>query len=83
MLTRSNELVHMTSSAFNINKNRHKTLMIHHNIYNSWAWTGGHADGEEDLLKVALKEAREETGVINLRPILEDIFSLDLIPVIC
>ncbi|SCN23488.1 NUDIX domain protein [Clostridium sp. N3C] len=82
MLTRSNELVHMTSSAFIINKNRHKTLMIHHNIYNSWAWTGGHADGEEDLLKVALKEAREETGVINLRPILEDIFSLDLIPVL-
>lgn len=81
MLTRANELVHLTSSAFVINKNRDKTLMVHHNIYNSWAWAGGHADGDEDLLQVALKEVREETGVINLRPIVEDIFSLDIMPV--
>ena len=82
MLTRENELVHMTSSAFIINKNRDKPLMINHNIYNSWAWTGGHADGEEDLLQVALREAREETGVSQLRPVLEHIFSLDIIPVL-
>ena len=34
--------------------------MIYHNIYNSWAWTGGHADGNENLVEVALKEAEEQ-----------------------
>ena len=56
--------------------------MIHHNIYNSWSWTGGHADGEEDLLNVAIKEAREETGVKNIHPVTSHIFSLDVLPVL-
>ena len=81
ILTRDNEIVHMTSSGFVVNKNRDKVLMIHHNIYNSWAWTGGHADGEEDLLYVALKEVEEETGVKNLYSVNNDILSLDIIPV--
>lgn len=37
--------------------------MIYHKIYNSWAWTGGHSDGDNDLLHVAMKEAKEETGI--------------------
>ena len=37
--------------------------MAFHKIYQSWAWTGGHADGETDLLHVAMREAREETGI--------------------
>ena len=81
ILTRDNEIVHMTSSGFVVNKNRDKVLMIHHNIYNSWAWTGGHADGEENLLYVALKEVEEETGVKNIHPVSNDILSLDIIPV--
>jgi len=56
VLTRNNEFAHFTSSAFVVNKTRDKALMIHHNIYNSWAWTGGHADGESDFLNVALRE---------------------------
>lgn len=64
-----------------INKTKDKVLMIHHNIYNSWSWTGGHADGETDLLGIALKEAREETGVKNLYPVTEDIISLDILTV--
>ncbi|WP_055669504.1 NUDIX hydrolase [Desnuesiella massiliensis] len=81
ILTRDNELLHMTSSGFIVNKSRDKILMVHHNIYNSWAWTGGHADGEEDLLQVAIKEAEEETGVKEIRPIISDIFALDIMPV--
>ena len=55
--------------------------MAHHNIYRVWAWTGGHADGESDLLSVALREAREETGVTHLLPLSADIMSLDILPV--
>ena len=82
VLTRDNEVAHITSSGFIVNKERNKVLMAHHNIYNSWAWTGGHADGEEDLLHVALEEAKEETGVANPRPAIIDIFSLDILPVL-
>ena len=82
ILTRDNELVHITSSAFVVNKSIDKVLMVYHNIYNSWSWTGGHADGEEDLLLVAIREVREETGVKNILSVTEDIFSLDIIPVL-
>lgn len=81
ILTRDNEVIHMTCSAFIVNKNRDKTLMIHHNIYNSWCWTGGHADGDQNLLEVALREAKEETGIKNIFPISNNIFALDIIPV--
>ena len=56
VLTRNNEVVHITCSAFSVNRAIDKVLMIHHNIYNSWSWIGGHADGEGDLLAVAMKE---------------------------
>ena len=81
VLTRENEYGHFTSSAFVLNKERTKILMIYHKIYNSWAWVGGHADGESDLLYVAMKEAKEETGIKNVSPIYEDIYSLEIINV--
>ena len=81
LLTRENVVMHITSSGYVINKNRDKVLMIYHKIYNSWAWTGGHADGDSDLLYVAIKEAKEETGIKNVVPVINDIFSLDVITV--
>jgi ADP-ribose pyrophosphatase YjhB (NUDIX family) len=81
ILLRDNEIIHITSSAFVINKNRDKVLMVHHNIYNSWSWTGGHADGEEDLLLVAINEIKEETGVKKISPVSKEIYSLDILPV--
>lgn len=81
ILTRNNEYGHFTSSAFIFNKNRTKILMVYHKIYNSWAWPGGHSDGESDLLKVAIKEAKEETGIKNVTPILEKIYSLEVLSV--
>lgn len=81
IFTRNNECAHFTASAWMINPTRDKALMIYHNIYHSWAWTGGHADGEEDLLAVALREAREETGVEEIAPVSEELFSLEIIPV--
>ncbi len=50
VLTRQNEIGHFTSSSFILNKERTKMLIIYHKIYNSWGWTGGHSDGDSDLL---------------------------------
>ena len=49
----------MTASSVIVHPARTKTLMAFHKIYQSWAWTGGHVDGETDLLHVAMREARE------------------------
>ena len=55
--------------------------MIYHNIYKSWAWTGGHADGDSDLLHVAIKEAKEETGLKSVTPVMTNILGLDVLNV--
>ena len=81
ILTRENQSAHLTSSGFVVNQDGSRVLMAHHNIYKVWAWTGGHADGEADLLSVALREAREETGVAHIRPLSTAIASLDILPV--
>ena len=81
ILTRDNAIAHMTSSGFVVNADASKVLMAHHNLYRVWAWTGGHADGEADLLAVALREAREETGAEHVRPLSAQIASVDILPV--
>ena len=81
IFTRENPITHMTASGWIVNRDRTKVLMAYHKIYDSWAWLGGHADGEEDLLQVALKEAKEESGIKNVRPVSEDIYSLEVLTV--
>lgn len=81
ILVRENEFAHFTASSWAVNKERTKVLMIYHNIYQSWAWTGGHSDGEADLLKVAIKELKEETGIENVKILEDSIFSLEAITV--
>ena len=80
-LERKNEVAHFTTSIWTVNKQRTKTLMVYHNIYDSWSWIGGHADGEEDLTSVALRELREETGVRRARLVSPEIFSLEILTV--
>ena len=80
-LSRENPIAHFTASAWIVNPARDKALMAWHNIYQTWSWTGGHADGEADLLAVALREAREETGVEAIRPVHVGIYSLEILPV--
>ena len=82
VLRRENTVAHICVSAFILNEELDKVLMIHHNIYNSWGWTGGHADGNEDLLAVAFKEAEEETGVSDLTLLVPSVASLDILPVL-
>ena len=81
VMTRQNPLAHFTASAWIVNSTRTRVLMVYHNIYHSWSWLGGHADGESDLLAVALREAREESGIRSARPVSEDIFSLEALTV--
>ena len=81
ILYRESQLAHITSSGFILNESMTKTLMVHHNIYQTWAWTGGHADGDRDLLKIAIKEAKEETGIQRISPLVDDMISLDILTV--
>ena len=78
---RENTVAHITASAWVVNKDRSKVLMVYHNIYNSWSWLGGHADGETDLLSVAVREVKEEAGISNVRPASDEIFSLESLTV--
>ena len=81
VFTRENDRMHMTASAWVTNEAHDRVLMAYHNIYDSWAWLGGHADGERDLLTVALREVREESGIEHVRAASEDIFSLEILTV--
>ncbi len=81
ILTRENKICHFTASNWIVNKERTKVLMIYHNIYKSWAWTGGHSDGDSNLLHVALKEAEEETSLKNLKVLSNGIFGIQILTV--
>lgn len=79
--SRENAIAHVTVSGWVVNKDRSKVLMVYHNIYDSWSWLGGHADGETDLLSVAVKEVKEESGLAEVHPVSEDIMSLEVLTV--
>lgn len=81
ILTRENEFAHMTVSPWIVNEDFSKVLLIYHKIYDSWGWCGGHCDGEQDLLSVALREGKEETGLTSIRPYSNEIRALDILPV--
>lgn len=78
---RTNLLAHFSASAWVLNQDHTHVLMAYHNIYQSYAWLGGHADGEEDLLSVAIREVKEESGISQVKPITTNIFSLETIVV--
>lgn len=79
-LLRSNKIGHFSASAWIVNEKRDKVLFCYHKIYNSWSWVGGHADGEEDLRKVAVREANEETGITPVE-FFPDIISVETLQV--
>ena len=81
IFSRENEIMHMTASAWVVNRSFTKVLMAYHRIYDSWAWLGGHADGDEDLLAVAMREVQEESGLRQVTPVSRDILSVEILPV--
>jgi 8-oxo-dGTP pyrophosphatase MutT (NUDIX family) len=78
-LERTNLIGHVTSSVFILNQEKTKVLLGYHNIYQSWGWFGGHNDGDEDCYNVAIKEAKEETGIDHFLLSQEDPVALDVI----
>ena len=81
ILTRDNKFCHLTASAFIVNKDHTKVLCIFHNIYQSWSWVGGHADGDDDMKFVAMKETKEETSLKNFISVLDEPISVEILPV--
>ena len=78
---RENLMVHLTASAWVVNPQRTKVLMAYHNLYKSWAWLGGHADGNFNRAAVAEKEAREEAGLREVHLVSDEILSPEILTV--
>jgi 8-oxo-dGTP pyrophosphatase MutT (NUDIX family) len=67
---------HLTGSAWLVDRHGERVLLTHHRKLDRWLQLGGHADGEADLARVALREAEEESGLAGLQ-VAEPIFDLD------
>jgi 8-oxo-dGTP pyrophosphatase MutT (NUDIX family) len=72
---------HVTGSAWIVNASRTRCLLTHHRKLDRWLQLGGHADGQTDALEVAMREAREESGLTSLRPVSDAIFDCDVHPI--
>ena len=81
LLTRENLGAHLTVSGWVVSPDRKQVLLAYHNLYDSWAWLGGHADGQRDLLAAAIREVQEESGLTHVRAVSPDIYSLEILPV--
>jgi ADP-ribose pyrophosphatase YjhB (NUDIX family) len=81
LYTRENRTAHFTASAWVADLSHAHVLLAYHNIYQSWSWLGGHADGDHDLLHVAMKEVSEESGLTEVRPLSEKIASIEILTV--
>lgn len=69
---------HMTASAWIIDNGLTHLLFTHHRKLNKWLQLGGHADGEENLVNAATREAMEESGLKSVRPAAPGIFDVDI-----
>lgn len=75
---RSLEYGHITGSCWLLNHTNDKALLLHHTKLDRWFQLGGHCDGDSNVLEVAIKEAQEESGIMDIVPVLEGIFDLDI-----
>lgn len=78
---RSHKAGHITGSAWLINPGGDKALLTLHRKLQRWMQTGGHADGDPEPLRVALREATEESGIAGIIPLHREIFDIDIHPI--
>ncbi len=69
---------HVTGSAWILDHARERCLLTHHKKLGLWLQCGGHADGDPDVLQVALREAHEESGIEGIEPLSPEIFDVDV-----
>lgn len=69
---------HITGSSWIVDETKQFVLLTHHTKLNRWLQPGGHADGDENVMAVALREAQEETGLKNLELLHPGIFDIDI-----
>lgn len=69
---------HVTGSAWIVSEEGADAVMVHHKSLGRWLQPGGHADGNPDVLAVAWREAREETGLMTLRLVRGSVFDIDV-----
>jgi len=67
---------HFTGSAWLVSADGERVLLTHHRKLERWLQLGGHADGDTDLSRVALREAEEESGLTDLS-VAPELFDLD------
>jgi 8-oxo-dGTP pyrophosphatase MutT (NUDIX family) len=75
---RSLEQGHVTGSAWIVDRELRRTLLTHHRKLGKWLQLGGHADGDADIRRVALREAREESGLTHVVPAQSEIYDVDI-----
>ena len=75
---RSLQAGHVTASAWLVDDFGRRVLLTHHKKLGKWIQLGGHADGDEDLLRVAMREAQEESGLRSIAPVSPHVFDLDV-----
>lgn len=72
---------HITGSGLLISHDNSRVLMNHHKSLNKWLSFGGHADGDENVMRVAMREVMEESGIENIEAAIDDIFDVDVHPI--
>jgi 8-oxo-dGTP pyrophosphatase MutT (NUDIX family) len=75
---RSLDIGHITASAWLLSKDHSTALLMHHTKLDRWFQLGGHCDGDPDVLRVAIKEAQEESGIQDITPVSPAIFDIDI-----
>lgn len=69
---------HITGSAWILSPDGKKALLTHHKKLGSWLQLGGHSDGDSDTWNVSLREAQEESGIMDIKFVSHDIFDIDV-----
>lgn len=72
------QIGHVTGSAWIVSPDRRQVVLLHHYKLDRWLQPGGHADGDPDILRVALREAEEETGLQQIKIVSHAIFDVDV-----